>query len=270
MNTLIKTTLAAAIAFTGFSAQAAVDLPDFTVQPDLGTEGSLIGATSPFNADRINGSYVETITFTSATTFETSLRWTASVFRSDDDTQDVGPATTGLAIDYGLYALFQSSGTWFTDGTGDHFNFSPGGVFNFYYDNANDTEFSNPVNGLVNHNTVNDGDDELLITGSLFGAPLSAGNQAPGGGQNEGSFGTVGPISLTAIGETFFTAPDPFYNIALTSGDFTRFTPAVGATIHNITGKLSVDFQPVAEPELLSLLGISLLGLGFTRRKKAS
>jgi len=278
----IKTALAAAIALSAASAQAAVSLPNFTVDPTVGgtANGGILYdagfAQDPFEADRINGSYNETLTFTSATTFEASVFWTASVFRFGDDANDVGTITSGLGVDYGLYVLFQGSGTWFTDAAGDHYLFDTGGEFSMFYDdydtskpNGGVTGFTNPLSGADLYGLTKSGDDTLLFTGKLFGAPDSEGLFTSTGGQNTGSFGTIGDLALTSAGEKFFKGPVPFYDLALTSGDFTKFTPEAGATVSNVTGKMSVDFGRIPEPETLSLLGIGLLGLGFSRRKQA-
>lgn len=279
-NTILKTAIAASLAFAGVSAQAAVSLPNFTVDPTVGgtAQQNFPGiGLNPFSADRINGSYNETLTFGAVgNTFETSVFWTASVFRTDDDGNDVGPGTTGVQLNYGLYVLFQGSGTYTTSASGQTYNFNNGGNFSFYYDDYNSsvvgggvTGWTNPANGSLPYGLTNTADDTLLFSGSLFGAPGSQGFFINGPGQNTGSFGTTGNLTLTEAGKKFFINPVPFYTIALTSGDFTKFTPAPGATINNVTGKMSVDFNRVPEPEVLSLLGIGLLGLGFNSRKKA-
>lgn len=270
-NTILKTAIAASLAFAGVSAQAAVDLPDFTINPDL-----LTSTPNSFVSDRMRGSYDETITFGAGNTFQTSVFWKGESFRFNDDNDGYDAAVSGLTVNYGLYVLFQGSGTWSQSPVGPFtqtkFDFAPGGSFSFYYDVNNDSARdggTNPTNGSTLYQMTNNLDDLLLFSGSLFGAPKSSGSQLPIGGQNNGSFGTVGDITLTADGKKFFVAPDPFYELALTSGDFTRITPQVGTTQRNITGGFSIDFQKVPEPEVLSLLGIGLLGFGFSSRKKA-
>lgn len=77
---------------------------------------------------------------------------------------------------------------------------------------------------------------------------------------------------LTALGESYFFDPSPFYTVALagfnSTGGAWNFNPANNMlAIGNAVG--IVDFAPIPEPASLSLLGVALVGMAaVTRRRK--
>jgi hypothetical protein len=122
---------------------------------------------------------------------------------------------------------------------------------------------------------ANTGDDLLLATGNPLAGQgnldpsLSTCGAGGGAGINCGSFGSTTSFLLTApVGTGFFIAPNPFYDLSFQSGQLNNFTLS-GTQV--INGSLDVVFGRVPEPSTTALLGLSLLGLGFTvRRRKQS
>jgi len=275
-KTLVAVTLAAGLAST--NAMAAATFNDFTVDnSDYESIGGPLFGPKTFTADKITGNYVEVATFDIVNgTFDISIQWEASAFVADDGIDSLTALDTGLGADYGLYALFQASGTFTVTGAETNFIFNPGGSLDLFVDDDVDTEFTAPGDGATAWVTGNNSDDVLIATGV---AVSGFGNLDPlldtcendlnpdGEGINCGSFGSTQTFALTAEGKDFFIAPIPFYNLQLDSGQLNNFEVSGTQTIN---GSFDVVFKNnVPEPSSIALMGLGFIGLGFAGRKKA-
>jgi len=268
MKALSKTLMACAV--TGVlglaSSGAMAAFPNFTVSETI-AGGTLTG----INADKITGNYTEVITF-SGNTFQASLLWNAGQFVTNDGTTPVPSnlsPTGGTASQYGLYALYQASGTFTTSGTVTTFTFQPGAndSLRLFLDPNSNTTFSAPGTGAGAWTTSGAGDDLLIANGrpTTGEGMLDPALSTCRNGINCGSFGAESTFSLTSAGSSYFTAPNPFYNVSFQSGQLNNFTPTGTQTIN---GSLDVVFGQVPEPASIALLGLGLAGIGLSRRRK--
>jgi len=265
---MLSLAVAASLGLVSASASAVGDFKEFTVD-----ENSVPGVptTSTFEADKINGSYNEVLTVNNNGSFDTVgyANWTSYLFNDGGDVvQDYYLGSAG-ATGYSMYATFSSSGyltaTGFTGLVGS---------FLLYIDPNKDTTKSLPGSGSGDVVVGGTSDDYLiafatnLISGlGVVGTPgafdlIFNDFTLTTGDNNAGTAGTQN-------GDLYFTEPRPFHLLVQTNGDFDKFPTVPGpGTYSNITGDISAVFK-VPEPGSLAMLGLGLLGLGMSRRRKA-
>ncbi|WP_162910139.1 flocculation-associated PEP-CTERM protein PepA [Azohydromonas sediminis] len=262
--------LAIAACATG-TVQAAV-FGDFTVDQTSITVGntplllSLSVGQPTFVADKINGGYNEILTI-SAGLDPTNNPFTSNAyafmngFFKDEGTNPAIGSLSGTA--YNLYATFTATGSY--NLTNNTFT-GASGVLNFYLDPLVNTTIALGPTGSSPLTVSGGADDYLLATATnlIF---------ATGNNVQPGSYQIIwDDLTLSAAGSGFFVAPDPFYLVVNVTGDFDQFPvnfdPATNQATIRTTGDVSAVFD-VPEPTSLALIGLSLLGLAATRRRKA-
>lgn len=265
-KTLIAAAMTAALSFAATSANADTFVP-FTV-----AEGSVPGtptSTPTFVAGKVIGNYIEDVTLNADGTFTTRLLFNASTFGDTNggtiSTSFLSSAQTPFAgtNNYAIYAVLTGSGTFSpTPVNGNNFTFNSGGSLVLSLDPNSDTQFNKGPGAI---GVVASPDDVTLATGQVVsgGGTLKACS-----GIDCGSFNTNTSFALQTAGLNFFTAPRPFYNMLLTSGQFDNIDFTKIGVAQRTTGSLDATFGSVPEPESIALMGVGLLGLGLTMRRR--
>lgn len=291
-KSLLATAVGAALA-VGMLSQAYAS-PVFTVTP---TGPTAIGS---FQADFIAGNSSELLignTFIGDTTLGTTLSTGANQGWLNFSGFSLAgapilPLTSGLGVDFQLYVLFSLVATYTGNSilgngfgqAGSNYNVTTQN-YTMYLDRFSDaggnTTFtqanatSNTPASVTDFST----NDIVIGSGSVIPGSLSVAGFSGGFGAFLNSL-----VSFTLTtgagynGDDFFTAPVPFYNIAFDA--FNNTTQ--GVIVNNSTNGCSInapcisvtnaiggiDYVQVPEPETLALLGIGLLGMGVSLRKR--
>ena len=272
---LLASAVGAALAVGMVASASAVVLPQFQVDRDSNS-----ATLNNFYASFFNGSSSERLlsnnTANTLSTAAGQTGWLNLTSYTNNGplgvTGSILPSVSGLGVDYQLYLTFSlvaALNTGTLGGLGSTYSITNLN-YNLYRDDGLNTGFVSATNTL-----------DATVTGNATDVLLGSGNIIAGIADLN-TFGGTGinattSYTNTAAGNLFFVAPTPFYSLAFAAlNNTSQGVSIVGncATIAGCTLAVNaagiVDFNNnrVPEPETLALLGVGLLGMGASLRKR--
>ncbi|MBA2659630.1 MAG: flocculation-associated PEP-CTERM protein PepA [Nitrosospira sp.] len=255
-----------AVLALGFSSHASA-IAVFTVDPNAAF-GALGGPhPGPFDANFIIGNSSSLVALNTGHQTQAGQGWVNFSTFVDNQTNVLGNVS-GLNNNWQMWAEFSYT-LQLTSGTYAAVNSTytvTGLNATLWVDPtiASATTF-NPATNAGGAASVNHGTDSFIIAT----AGLLVGDAAING-QGGTGFNTTNSFSLNAAGSQLFTAPVPFYNLQFQEFNNTAQGVFVLADSHITINQASggVDFNRIPEPATLALLGIGLLGIGASTKRR--
>ncbi|MBK5930542.1 flocculation-associated PEP-CTERM protein PepA [Halochromatium salexigens] len=230
------------------------------------------GTDDTFSGDELVGTFSTGFTSTDAFASFDATGWfqvkTINLNSAEQFTGGLDASSVNFTGDYHLWFEFEYEASGGAGG-GIAPSYTIDSVsYSMYAGSGVDRDFVEATNGGGTPTvTTNSGTNTLIGSATnYFGGGIT--NQA-----NQSFSAVDTDFSLVNLG-TFFTAPDPFFNLAFQSAS--TVLPALNDdfTAGTLNGTTEVRFAstPVPEPTSMALIGLGLIALGWTasRRRRAS
>ncbi|MCG5524441.1 flocculation-associated PEP-CTERM protein PepA [Ectothiorhodospira haloalkaliphila] len=248
----------------GISAPA-ISAPVFEVTP------SAIGSASdPFESTFVSGQASTLVTLDDA-----GIQTGIGVIDFGSFSNPTGGSWTagqiGLGVDWYLWATYEFTAEVVSGVFGQPGSVSD--ILTLEYTIWAAPEQATFTNASVDPNVVASVIDpagtEAIGGGSLLSGVGGAAINAQGGS----AFNSVATYENTAFGNTFFTAPVPFYNVSFNEFNNTAQGVVISQdgraiAINQASGGIDFNTMEVPEPGVMALFGLGLIGLAMAVRRK--
>lgn len=252
-------TAGVALAMSLSLSSGASAAPVFEITPSV-----LNGPATAFNGDQMNGLMSSLITYNPTTKTTSGGGYIAfNGFGLND--QPVLPGVSGLGVNYDLYVTYTFTtavtGTFGASGSEDtitsldykFWGAKGAGSTTYTVANASTNQAASASNGAA----------QLIGEGSLISG-------VTGFDSKGGAFVNLNATyENTSFGETFFTAPNPFYDMIFSSFNNTTQGIKRNGNVISVNQAIgNIDFNQVPEPISLALVGLGLVAVGITTRRR--
>lgn len=238
--------------------------------PFLYDVDGLAGAGVTYEVGSLSGVSSEHLYVTSATTLSGSGYVIISSLNDAGGTPYISGTSygdTGLYITYNIETTLTGGSMGLAGSTYELTTFD----LKVYKDINKDNGWQQAVaNTLTEAAVLNTSDDILLATGDLMSG--TAGLIAGSSGQQTANITVTNGFELVVgVGDQYFYAPAPFYNIAFSGFNSTgndsdwEFANNMLSIRHSVGITSLENSAEIPEPATLALLGIGLLGFGARR-----
>lgn len=269
---------AAAVFALGLSTQVSA-APVFTVDPTVIGNPARVAfgdGDAPFQSDFINGGASTLVSYDPNTDLQTGVGYLEFGSFAKLGGGNLGSATSGLGSTYQMWVEFEYTAQTVSGSFGEVGSISDILSLNFEWYVSTNEDNGDGTTSFTQAGVDGSGDgiavsvtrglsSQLVATGEL----LSGAGGAVINGQGGAGFNSKTTFETTAFGNTFFTEPKPFYNVSFNNFNQTGQGITPGNNVFAVnSANGGVDFNGVPEPATLALVGLGMMAMGASVRRR--